>query len=423
MAGLPVLVAAMVAGHGSVTHVVEGGETLGGIAQQYGTDVATLARSNRLGDPDRLWVGQRLAVPPASSQGRGGGGDGPRGSVPAHVTYTVRSGDTVSGIAARAGIGVAAVLAANDLAAGALIHPGQRLALPGVRIAAADRAPRRPRPAVHRVVPGDTVGAVAARYGVDVDAVLRANHLHASTVIHPGRKLVLPGARSRARAAVRVPATHGYTIRRGDTLSSIAMAARVSLAEVFALNHLGPASVLQPGRRILLPGRGQTASGASPDTSPGTTTPRAGAVRTAAAGNRAALAGRAVPGRARVRSMIVTAARRLGVDPALAQAVAYQESGFNQRAVSSANAIGAMQVIPSSGRWASDLVGRPLDLLDARDNVVAGVAILAALTAGNPEPTAIAAYYQGLGSVTRDGMYADTRRYVANVQTLKARFR
>jgi soluble lytic murein transglycosylase-like protein len=151
--------------------------------------------------------------------------------------------------------------------------------------------------------------------------------------------------------------------------------------------------------------------------------PTRDAVRQAAAGNRAALARRPAPGRRQVQAMVVAAARRLGVDPALAQAVAHQESGFQQKVVSPANAIGAMQVVPSSGRWASRLVGRPLDLFDARDNVVAGVAILAVLTRDHPEPTAIAAYYQGLGSVHRHGMYSDTRRYVADVQTLRARFR
>jgi soluble lytic murein transglycosylase-like protein len=91
--------------------------------------------------------------------------------------------------------------------------------------------------------------------------------------------------------------------------------------------------------------------------------------------------------------------------------------------VSSANAIGAMQVVPSSGRWASTLVGRRLDLLDAADNVTAGVAILAALRAVEPEHLAVAAYYQGLTSVQAHGLYADTRRYVADVLTLRERYR
>ena len=130
-----------------------------------------------------------------------------------------------------------------------------------------------------------------------------------------------------------------------------------------------------------------------------------------------------VPSRDEMRQLIASTARSMGVDPALALAVGYQESGFDMRAVSPANAVGAMQVIPSSGQWASDLVGRPINLLDPNDNVVAGVAILRSLVRTGPDlPSAIAGYYQGAGSVRRNGMYDDTRRYVANVQTLMTRF-
>ena len=100
------------------------------------------------------------------------------------------------------------------------------------------------------------------------------------------------------------------------------------------------------------------------------------------------------------------------------------ESGFNQKQVSIANAIGIMQVIPSSGRWASQLAGRRLDLMDAEDNVTAGVALLRVLLRAAPdERIAIAGYYQGLAGVQRNGMYPDTRRYVATVQALKRRYR
>ncbi len=77
-----------------------------------------------------------------------------------------------------------------------------------------------------------------------------------------------------------------------------------------------------------------------------------------------------------MKSIVADTARRMGVDPSLALAFAYQESGFDQRAVSPANAIGTMQVIPTSGEWASDLVGRKLNLLDPYDNATAGVAII-----------------------------------------------
>ena len=139
--------------------------------------------------------------------------------------------------------------------------------------------------------------------------------------------------------------------------------------------------------------------------------------------NKASLISIGVPSKADMQALVAAPAREMGVDPALAQAVAYQESGFNHSAVSPANAIGTMQVIPSSGQWASELVGRQLNLLDPKDNVVAGVALLRQLVATSSDlPTAIAGYYQGQAGVRKYGMYPDTRRYVANVQTLMSRF-
>ena len=124
-----------------------------------------------------------------------------------------------------------------------------------------------------------------------------------------------------------------------------------------------------------------------------------------------------------MKALVTTTARAMGVDPKLALAVAYQESGFDHTSVSPANAIGVMQVIPSSGQWAADLVGRPLNLLDPRDNVVAGIAILHRLKEVSPNlATVVAAYYQGASSVRTNGMFSDTRVYIATVQTLMARF-
>ena len=144
----------------------------------------------------------------------------------------------------------------------------------------------------------------------------------------------------------------------------------------------------------------------------------------AANANLATLRSTPTPSKAEMQAKIAATARAMGVDPALAQAVAFQESGFNHAVVSPANAIGTMQVIPTSGQWASELVGRPLNLVNPDDNVTAGVAILRALVGNAPDlPTAIAGYYQGATSVKNNGMFADTRRYVANVQTHMTRFR
>jgi len=122
--------------------------------------------------------------------------------------------------------------------------------------------------------------------------------------------------------------------------------------------------------------------------------------------------------------MIRRTAHQLGLDPALALAVAQQESGFQQSVVSGAGALGVMQVLPSTGRWLSrEVVGRPLDLTRTRDNIIAGVALLRLLTRAAPVPQAVAGYYQGLSSVRRNGMYPQTRQYVRSVLALRQRWR
>jgi soluble lytic murein transglycosylase-like protein len=177
--------------------------------------------------------------------------------------------------------------------------------------------------------------------------------------------------------------------------------------------------VIHVGQKLRVPA---TAKPVSPSTNSfaGRTYPQA--TVSAANRNREALAARSVPSRTQTRAMIVATARRHGVDPTLALAVAWQESGWNQRQVSVANAIGVMQVIPSSGEWASQMVGRRLNLLNTQDNITAGVAILRSLTrsASNTDQ-AIAGYYQGLASVQKNGMYADTKSYVKAVKSHRGR--
>jgi LysM repeat protein len=439
--GVPLAIAAVVAGHGWTSHDIRPGDTLGGLAERYGTDVATLAHHNGLPNADRIVAGRSLTVPAARHAT--GGQARPQGrnwaGKPTALTYRVRAGDTVWDIARRSGTSVRDVLAVNGLRATSVIRPGQQLRLPrgAVRhlalVSSAHRSAARTtraRPVVHVVRPGDTVWDVAHRYGVPAGAVLRANRLGADAAIKPGRKLVLPGAAARRTPARVTEHTRAHVVRSGETVTTIARRYGVSVSSLLRRNHLRSTSTIYPGRRLLVAGAGTARSSTRP-AGRAATPPKnvpyrrySGAVTSAASANRAALGTRRTPTRAAVRDMIRRSARRHGVDPALALAVGKMESGFNQKQVSIANAIGVMQVIPSSGRWASQLVGRPLDLMDAEDNVEAGVALLGALVerAGD-ERTAIAGYYQGLAGVRKNGMYPDTRRYVATVQALKGHYR
>jgi N-acetylmuramoyl-L-alanine amidase len=130
-------------------------------------------------------------------------------------------------------------------------------------------------------------------------------------------------------------------------------------------------------------------------------------------------------GRAEVGVLLEQTAARYGLDPAMVKAVAWQESGWKQGVVSPDNAIGIMQVLPSTGRFVGDsLVGRSLDLSNPADNVEAGVAFLAYLRrlTGGDDRTTLAGYYQGLRSLRLNGPYTDTERYIDNVLALRGRF-
>jgi N-acetylmuramoyl-L-alanine amidase len=114
----------------------------------------------------------------------------------------------------------------------------------------------------------------------------------------------------------------------------------------------------------------------------------------------------------------------MGVDPALALAFGEQESSFRQNVTSSAGAIGVMQVIRSSGTWASEILGgRQLNLRNTQDNITAGVTIIRQLVKTSPSmDIAIASYYQGQYSVMSRGMYDDTKVYVNQVKARVAKF-
>jgi soluble lytic murein transglycosylase-like protein len=114
-----------------------------------------------------------------------------------------------------------------------------------------------------------------------------------------------------------------------------------------------------------------------------------------------------------------------GLAPSLVAAVAWQESGFNNAAVSPANARGVMQILPGTWQWIQDrLASGSLDPSSPLENVHAGTMYLGQLlkdSAGD-EAQAIASYYQGASSVRRLGLLPDTQRYVANVMELRGRF-
>jgi putative chitinase len=117
-------------------YTVQPGDTLSGIAARHGTTVGAIAQANGISNPDFIQVGQRLSIP-------GAAGSSSPAPAPAAQNYTVRPGDTLSGIAARHGTTVGAIAQANGISNPDFIQVGQRLSIPG---GSAPSTPSQPGP-------------------------------------------------------------------------------------------------------------------------------------------------------------------------------------------------------------------------------------------------------------------------------------
>lgn len=273
---------------------------------------------------------------------------------------------------------------------------------------------------------GDTLYGVASKHGVSVPALAELNRISPRQNLHEGQVLSLP---EKNDLPDEDPA---HIVAPGETLAGIAARHRIAPATLRRANAMGDDSFITVGELLLLrtsAARPRRSAPEVPSDIPRVaTSAQAEGIRPsvvhAARLNKFTLLHRRHPAQAQARLLVARIAEELGADPALMQAVAAQESGFQHTTVSAGNAIGIMQVTPRSGRWASDIVGRGLDLLDIADNIVAGTVILGWLIeTAESEDEALAGYYQDLRSVRSDGLLAETKAFVRAVQLRRTRMR
>lgn len=307
----------------------------------------------------------------------------------AAVPHVVQPGETLWSIAAANNLYTGALAAYNGLppessviAGSTVMIPSAAEALPKVNEAIANGAPQPS--------------------GVVVDAQPAAQPAAA------------PSSSSSASSSSGPPPAGAYRVQPGDTFSSLAAKAGVRPEQIAGVNGLDVNGFLVAGTTIKLP----------PASAPVQQEAQTGAAPAEANPPQTSDGPAAAPGRVTSGDIHRVAAEN-GVDGSLAAAIGWQESGFNNAMVSSANARGVMQVMPGTWDWVQrNLASRQLDPSSAEDNVHAGTLYLNHLlkeTGGDPV-TAAAGYYQGLSSVRKIGMLPETQQYVNNVMALRSRF-
>ena len=281
----------------------------------------------------------------------------------------------------------------------------------------------------HTVQPGETLWSIAAANNLHTSALAAYNGVSPDSNVVVGSTIDVP-TEDEALVAVNSvpqqtapsgttestdssagtgapPPLGGYTVKPGETLSGIAAAAGVPVEALAAMNGVSADSHVIAGTALKLPAGAPQDTSSQPEP---TNVPEASPAPTPGTTNSAEIG---------------QIAAEHGVPGSLASAVAWQESGFNNAAVSSANARGVMQVMPGTWDWVQqNLAQSQLNPASTQDNVRAGVLYLRQLLndTGGDQRTAVAAYYQGLGSVRANGLLPETERYVDNVMALQGQF-
>jgi LysM repeat protein len=313
----------------------------------------------------------------------------------APLVHRVRAGEGFAVIARRYGIRPAVLAKANGLTLTSTIVPGQRLRVPGRSTTAARAPARRATPAptvVHTVQPGEGFIAIAQRYGVRPGSLASANGLTLTSVISPGQRLRIPGRRAPV-ASTSVPAAPvrlRHTVAAGESFFSISQRYHVSPWRLARVNGVSLIATIVPGQALLLPrGARLTGTGAQVD-------------------------------RGTVRGSIDKWAAVYGVDSRLARALAWMESGFQEDVVSSAGAIGVMQLLPETWEWVDTILLRQPTPRTYDGNVRAGVRYLRWQLDqfGGDVKLALAGYYQGARAVRERGLFDDTKQYVSVILQL-----
>ncbi|MEK1298528.1 LysM peptidoglycan-binding domain-containing protein [Limosilactobacillus fermentum] len=266
-------------------YTVQSGDTLSGIAVEYNTTTATLTSLNNLSNPNLIYVGQRLLVKSAStaaassatSTATSTASATSTSSTTSATTYTVKSGDTLSSIASSHNTTTAALTSLNSLANPNLIYVGQVLKLANTTTAStsstSSAASTSSSAMTYTVKSGDTLSSIASSYNTTTSTLTSLNNLSNPNLIYVGQVLKVAGSStsistSTSSSSASQATTSGtYTVKAGDTLSSIASSYNTTTAALASANSISNANLIYVGQVLKVTGTSSSTSTTTSSTS------------------------------------------------------------------------------------------------------------------------------------------------------------
>ena len=322
----------------TATYTVKSGDTLSKIASSNKMTLAQLASLNKITNVNMLRVGQVLKVTRTSSGVQPVKSTTTTTAKANTASYIVKSGDTLSKIAANHHMSLVQIAVLNKITNLNAIRIGQILKVSGTVASTSQSAPVASKPTTststtYVVKSGDTLTAIANKNGVTLSNLLSWNKLSRGAIIYPSQKLTLQQvintttSSTTSTTTTSTTTTNSYKVNSGETLYGIAAKLGMNVNTLLTLNGLKLTSTIYVGQVLKI--SGTTTSTATPVTSE-ISTPVAGNISTA---------GLSIYQAAWLKTAVADAKIATigtGVLPSITVAQAILESGWGQSILTSA---------------------------------------------------------------------------------------
>lgn len=239
-------------------YVVKKGESLKSLAERFGISVDELAKLNDIPAQAKIRAGDSMKVPVQADSAKIS-----RNRAPDTDDYVVKKGESLKSLAERFGMSVDELAKLNDIPAQAKIRAGDSMKVPAQVEQAKGKSKRKAEPELteYTVKRGDSWNSLANKLDTTGDELAKLNGTSASRMLQLGDTIKLPAGANIDSSATQAKAdskdkkrsktaTTSYTIKRGDTLNSIARKFEVDINELAGMNGIPASTMVRVGDNI-----------------------------------------------------------------------------------------------------------------------------------------------------------------------------